>query len=440
MSYLFGFIGGLALAFVIVKFARRYPAAGIVFTYVRAVFGGPAGFTAGWLYLAAWVFGVPILSLITTNSLLALLALHGITVSWLVFFIPIIFIFGAINYVGVKPSVRIQILLELVAMGALALVAAFVLAKGGFQGHSLNLEPFDPKYSARGWGGIGYGMIFGFSAIAGFEGSAAVGRETRNPRKAIPRAIIYTLIGAGVFFVYVTYALSIGYGAANGHVWASDSTPLSTITRQYAGSVWAQVVDVLIAISAFGSGVGVLTLTSRVLYDMTSRGINVPWLARIHKRFRTPSHSIVIICAVALVTGLLIGELTTPTTVIGFLGTTTSLGIVTAYLSVAVAGFWMLNRAHPSANQKPGSRIANVVLPMVAAGLLGYTIYSSLHPVPAFPYSLAPYIVVVYAIIGLAIYWRGPRGIIDALGDEADQAIASGQPDRGGQPGEKLTQ
>ena len=287
LSYLLGFVGSLALGFVIVKFARRYVAAGVGFTYVRAAFGIPAGFTAGWVYAGAWMFGVAVNSAIASNSLVAFFALHNITVSWLVFFIPMIAVCAGINYVGVKPSVRAQVTLELASMAALAVVMTYVLAKGG--AHGLSLSPFNPHYSTKGWGGIGYGMIFGFSGFAGFEAAAALGRETRTPTKSIPRAIMFSLIGAGLFFVYVTYALSVGYGASNGHVWAADATPLSTIASRYAGSTWAQTIDILVAVSGFSGAMGIVTLASRIFYDMGRGGVGVPWLVRIHRRFHTPT-------------------------------------------------------------------------------------------------------------------------------------------------------
>src|SRR5580658_11120450 len=113
LSYLLGFVGSLCLGFVIVKFARRYVAAGVGFTYVRVAFGIPAGFTAGWVYAGAWMFGVAVNCAIASNSLVALFALHGDSVNWLVFFIPMIVICAAINYIGIKPSVRAQVTLEL---------------------------------------------------------------------------------------------------------------------------------------------------------------------------------------------------------------------------------------------------------------------------------------------------------------------------------------
>jgi amino acid transporter len=422
LSYLLGFVGSLCLGFVVVKFTRRYVAAGVGFTYVKAAFGIPAGFTAGWVYAGAWMFGVAVNSAIASNSMVALFALHGDNVNWLIFFIPMILVCAGINYVGIKPSVRAQVTLELASMVALAIIMTYVLAKGG--AHGLSLSPFNPHYSTKGWGGIGYGMIFGFSGFAGFEAAAALGRETRQPTKSIPKAILFSLIGAGVFFIYITYALSVGYGVKNGATWAGDATPLSTIANKYAGSTWAQTIDVLVAISGFSGAMGIVTLSSRIFYDMGRGGVGVPWLVHIHQRFRSPSRLILLICSVALVTGVLVGELTTPATVVGFIGSATTLGLILVYFAIALAGLRNFNDRASRARQGPLGQVASVVLPIVAMGLLGYAFYSSVIPVPAFPYNLAPYIVVVFALLGLGIYWRAHhRGVIDPLAED-DQLIA----------------
>ena len=423
LSYLLGFVGSLCLGFVIVKFTRRYVAAGVGFTYVRAAFGIPAGFTAGWVYAGAWMFGVAVNCAIASNALVAVFALHSQNVSWLVFFIPMIVICAGINYVGVKPSVRAQVTLELASMAALTIIMTFVLAKGGE--HGLNLSPFNPHYATKGWGGIGYGMIFGFSGFAGFEAAAALGRETRHPTKSIPKAIMFSLIGAGLFFVYITYALSVGYGVKNGATWAADPTPLSTIANRYAGSTWAQTIDVLVAISGFSGAMGIVTLASRIYYDMGRGGVGVPWLVRIHDRFKTPTRLVILICCVALGTGILVGETTTPATVVGFIGSATTLGLILVYFAIALAGLRKFNAPEARTGQNALALAASIVLPVIAMGLLGYAFYSSVIPVPAFPYDLAPYIVVFFALVGLAIYWRAhKRGVVDPLTGD-DQLIAN---------------
>ena len=423
LSYLLGFVGSLCLGFVVIKFTRRYVAAGVGFTYVRVAFGIPAGFTAGWVYAGAWMFGVAVNCAIASNSLVALFALHSDSVSWLVFFIPMILICAGINYIGIKPSVRAQVTLELASMAALAIILAFVLAKGG--AHGLSLSPFNPHYSTKGWGGIGYGMIFGFSGFAGFEAAAALGRETRHPTKSIPKAILFSLVGAGLFFVFITYSLSVGYGVKNGATWAADPTPLSTISAKYAGSAWAQTVDVLVAISGFSGAMGIVTLASRIFYDMGRGGVGVPWLVRIHQRFNTPTRLVLVICTVALVTGVLVGETTTPATVVGFIGSATTLGLILVYFAIALAGLRNFNTRESRAGHNPLVQASYIVLPIIAMGLLGYAFYSSVIPVPVFPYSLAPYIVVFFALVGLTIYWRAHRrGVIDPLAGD-DQLVAN---------------
>jgi amino acid transporter len=251
-----------------------------------------------------------------------------------------------------------------------------------------------------------------------------VSGETRNPRRSLPRAVLYSLVGAGLFFVYITYCLSVGYGVRNGATWAADATPLNTIANRYAGSTWAQTVDVLVALSGFSGAMGIVTLSSRVFYDMGRGGVGVPWLVERHQRFNTPTRLVLIICTVALVTGVLVGETTTPATVVGFIGSAITLGLILVYFSIALAGLRKFNAPDSRAGQNAFAQAVSIVLPIVAMGLLGYAFYSSVIPVPAFPYNLAPYLVVVFALIGLGIYWRAhSRGVIDPLTDD-DQLTA----------------
>jgi amino acid transporter len=154
-------------------------------------------------------------------------------------------------------------------------------------------------------------------------------------------------------------------------------------------------------------------------------GIGVPWLVHIHERFRAPTRLVLLICAVALVTGVLVGETTTPATVVGFIGSTTTLGLILVYFAIALAGLRNFNSRESRADQNAIVQGSYVVLPIIAMGLLGYAFYSSVIPVPVFPYSLAPYIVVVFALAGLAIYWRAHRrGVIDPLAGD-DQLVAN---------------
>ena len=79
LSYLLAMIGSFSLAFVVVRFARRYDvASGVAYTYVRASFGKLAGFVTGWLYVAAWLSSTAVVLAIGGVSFSALLARNGV--------------------------------------------------------------------------------------------------------------------------------------------------------------------------------------------------------------------------------------------------------------------------------------------------------------------------------------------------------------------------
>jgi amino acid transporter len=405
LCYLLAMVGSFSLAYVIVKFVRRYDvASGVAFTYVRHAFGDAAGFIGGWLYVSAWLSATAVVLAICSVSVTALLARHGITVQWWIVFVVALAIVLVLNYLGVRPSVRAQLALELISMLVLAGVMLKVIIVGGASGDSL--QPFNPAISPKGWGGIGFGMIYGFSGFAGFEGAAALGRESRDPARAIPRAIIFCLIGAAVFFILVTYALSVGYGVTHGAAWASDSTPLDTIVGRYNGSAWAQIIDSMVAVSAFSSGLGLVTLSTRIMFDIGRHGEAPSWFTRLHPRHSTPYLGVIIAGAIALVLGITLGVTTGVSTMIGFLAGANTLGLILVYFGMSLGALW---RFRPTKLSFSGQVIVVVGVPAVSAVLLGFAFYTSIIPQPPLPFSLEPAIVglvVVLSAVGIFLLRR----------------------------------
>ena len=84
---------------------------------------------------------------------------------------------------------------------------------------------------------------------------------------------------------------------------------------------------------------------------------------------------------------------------VGFIGSCTTLGLIAVYFAIALAGLRNFNSRDSRSGHKVGMQFAYVFLPLVAMGLLGYAFYSSVIPVPAFPFNLAPYIVVFFAAL-----------------------------------------
>ncbi|MGI9005742.1 MAG: APC family permease [Streptosporangiaceae bacterium] len=415
LSYLLAMIGSFSLAYVVVRFARRYEvASGVAFTYVRMSLGKVAGFVTGWLYVAAWLSSTAVVLAIGGVSFSALLARHNINVGWGWIFLVELAIVTTLNFLGVRPSVRLLVLLELVSMTVLAGVMIHVIVRGGAAGASW--KPFDPSLSPKGWSGIGYGMIYGFSGFAGFEAAAALGRESRNPGKVIPRAIVLSLLGAAVFYILVTYALSIGYGVDHAAAWASDPAPLDTIVGRYNGSAWAQTIDAMVAISAFSSGLGLVTLSTRVLYDISRIRLAPRWLSWSHRRFATPYVGVLAAALIAVLLAYGIGLTTSVSTMIGWLAGANTLALIVTYVMMSLGALWEARNPQ----RWPGAALSRFGLPVVSAALLGYALYASVIPQPAFPYNLTP-----IAVAGVIVVSLSAAAVLRQRGTEVDLDIVS---------------
>ena len=410
LSYLGAMFGSLALTYVVVVFSRRVAASGVAFTWVGAVFGKNPGFLAGWLYASGWVFGAGVVLVLASLSLNVLFLKAGINIHWYIFFVILLAIAASLTAYGVRPSLRATLGMELVSVLAVALVALWVVIRGGDAGNSL--APFNPANSASGWGGIGFGMIYGFSAFAGFEAGTSLGLESRNPRRTIPRAVLLAVLISAGFYVFVTYALSIGYGVSHAAAWAGDSTPLDTLASRYTNGATAAVIDVMVVVSAFSAGMGNLALATRVFYGMARNRLAPEWVARTHPKAKTPYIAIFVAAVVTLIMGTCVGLIFGSNYVIGLVSGTTTLAFIAIYVTICVAAIWAFGRK----SSAPTDLVVKVGLPIVAIVLLGFSFYSSFNPVPPFPYNLAGPLVILWGLIGVVFaYIQRRRGVTPTL-------------------------
>lgn len=405
LSYILGAVGAFALAYVVVRFARRYAdAGGVAYTYVGASLGKGVGFVAGWVYVVAWLCGTASVLTVASVAASTLFGRFGISIDWLWFFLALVVIVVTLNFLGVRVSLGLLVVLELGSMVFLLVIALIVIAVGGADGNSIR-PLVDPSLSPTGWSGIFFGMIYGFAGFAGFEAAAALGREVREPGKTIPRAIMISLIGAAVFYVVVTYALTIGYGINNSEAWANDPAPLDTIVAQYVGPFWAQVVDILVVVSAFGSALGLVTLTSRSLAEISLHGQAPKILSRQHRRFGTPYAGVLLAGVVALVIGIGVGVPAGSSNLIGFVSGATVLAFLLVYVLMAIGSIRQrFLRDRELVKSGRFDRVAGVVIPGIAIVLLCFALYSSVVPQPPFPYNLQPAALAVVIIVSLIAY------------------------------------
>lgn len=258
--------------------------------------------------------------------------------------------------------------------------------------------------------GFFHASVFAFTGFIGFEAAAALGEEAAEPLRVIPRAVLSAVVVGLVFYVLLTWSMSIGFGVANATAWAKDPTALDTLATRYGGNALAIIVDVAVVIDSFVAGLAGVHLASRTVFAMGREGGLPRAFAWTHPRFETPWVGIAAALALTVALVVWLAKLTyDPFTYFGFMATTGSLGILFTYILVALAGivyFWRRRRT----GETTYNVILDILLPAGAIAICGLTIYYSIEPPPPHPINLAPYVAGGWLVIGLAVLvWLNVR-------------------------------
>jgi amino acid transporter len=119
------------------------------------------------------------------------------------------------------------------------------------------------------------------------------GEESRNPKKIIPKATMISVLGVGVFYVFVSWMAISGTGESNAVKVATDN-PLQLFfgpTEQYVGHWAVDVMQWLMITGSLACGMAFHNCAARYMYALGREGV-LPVLkhtvGRTHPRHGSP--------------------------------------------------------------------------------------------------------------------------------------------------------
>ena len=220
----FGLNGLIALfsAMSFAELASAIPRAGGAYNFARISYGRPAGFQAGWFEWLASSSAGAFYGLMLSTYVLKAVSLLGWD-GWLIalgvgpaengdpnmiavraFALMMAGMFIYINYRGSSETGKIGAIFTVLQM--LFVVGIGIAGTIAFIFEPERIENYKPFFGNGNWGTLLGSMGIIYVAFEGFEVIAQAGDETIEPRKNIPKAILYS-----VFFVTITYLL-VGFG------------------------------------------------------------------------------------------------------------------------------------------------------------------------------------------------------------------------------------
>ena len=381
----------LVVALSFAAWSRRLSHTGSAYGFITEASGRSWGFIAGWALLLTYIGYGAGASALAGNFVQAAARTSGWDAPrlWLSFSIASILGSTFLARRNMQLAGRAMVALQGISLLAILTLALRILEKAAGQ-HALSLRPFIPSPAHHGWAGVGYGIVFAVLSFGGFEGAATLGEETNRPRRDVPVALIGTLLVSGVLFVVVSYAQVLGFGLENTQALAADSAPLDTLAIRFASRGYAVALDLAAALGSFAAVLASLSAAGRMLFALGRAGLS-PFAGRVHHEHGTPANAI-LITGIVYLFGLLAWALPTdPGFYYGATGTIATLSIILVYMAVAWA------QTKHAGKQWRGLGAATGLLGVV---LLLWPLYNSIYPIPAYPASLWPFVLLVWLAFG----------------------------------------
>ncbi|MFJ4652673.1 APC family permease [Nocardia sp. NPDC088792] len=398
MAYLFGTGMLLFVAFNLNQFARRSTSPGSMYAYVGRGLGPVSGVLSGWTLLWCYLFiGIAGMTGFTIfgRELLSLMGIHTAIPS-VVFFV----VLGAIAWALAVKDVRLSSMLTL-ALEGISVLCILALAVVVVFAHGIHVDTAQLSLHGTSARGMSLAVVACIFSLVGFESATALGGEARNPLRNIPRAVVWSLVIAGLFFVVMSYVEV--YGTRNSSATLDTlAMPLNTLADLESVGYFKFPIDLGATISFFALSLSCLNAGARLIYPMARHSLFPAPLGKAHAANATPAPALTAYIVLMVAVPAISSSQTDVLTIFNDAGTLAAFGFLLAYFMIAVAAPMYLRKLGDL------TRRATLISALAFVFLLVPTI-GSFYPLPPWPINLFPYLFLTYLLLGAAWLYLSTR-------------------------------
>ena len=306
--WIFAAVGQTLVALVVAQFAARIALSGSSYQWASRLANPKIGWLFGWLTF--WYLAIAVVALDNALASQAIMPLVGMAenegtarlITVVILVVQAVMVIASTKLLGLITSSAVGIELAIVVVLVIGLGAVMLFTGSGDLGNltSRGVTAGDPNYFAIG-GGLMAGMIMGLTTLVGFDSAANLAEEAKDPFRSVPRAIVASVVAAGVLGLLFLIALTAAIKDIPA-VSASGS-PVAAIIRSQLGPVAERILLACLAFAMFGAGMVVMAACSRQVFAM-ARDARFPlhtWMRKVNPRTQTPVVATILILAVGVV-------------------------------------------------------------------------------------------------------------------------------------------
>ncbi len=394
----------LFLTNTLAEFSKYRPSTGSFVTFIGMAFGPIAGAAASIFVVFGYVIAASSVVVIAGGWAHDTLHLFfGVNIPWQLLSLIATGIVGLLVSRGVALSTTwaaIFFYFELLLLIVAAI--AMLVANRAY----ISLAPFAWSHLSGGWKGVGLGFPLAIYLFIGWENSATLAEETRNPRRNIPRALITGTLSIGILYMFLAWATEIAF---HNNAAAIGKSAIPFVDAVKTASGWLLIVAYLAGVtSIFSSLLGLTNSQARILFNSGREGLLPRVFGKIHPQHRTPFVAMWAYILVAFAIVIIFGWNVAPVDLFGDTGTFGTIPVVITYLLTNLALPVYMLRYHRSEFRA----FRHLVIPVAGSVLMYWPLAGLFAPGQPSPYNIFPWAslaaLVVAIIYGVILERRNP--------------------------------
>lgn len=289
-SFLVAGVVSLAAALAYAEFTGLIPRAGTAYTYGYAVLGEIVGWFIGWDLLLEYTAIVAVVAIGVSGYVGALFEQVGIQLpAWMLgapgtgpghvvdlVAMVLCLLIAFLLTRGVRSAAWVETLLVWIKVA----IVLLIIGVGVFFINTANYVPFVPF----GWGGVFSGAAIVFFAVFGYDALSAAAEESKDARKHMPKAMLYSFGICMVLYVLVCMVLT-------GMVLYKNIAPKAAFARAFEGVGLPGIATII----SIGAILGIVTVmftfmfaVTRVWYSMSRDGLLPRWFSKVNSKRHVP--------------------------------------------------------------------------------------------------------------------------------------------------------
>lgn len=284
----------IAGALCYAELATSHPSTGGDYHFLRLAYGDKLSFLFAWARLTVIPTGsIALLGYVFGDYATQVYSLGSYSSAW--YACGMVLVLTVINLIGLRSGARTQNFLTLLEVAGVLFIIAVGLFMTPQPGAAAAAQAADPAArEATKWGLI---LVFVMLTYGGWNEAAYVSAEVVGPNKNLPRALFWSLAIVTVTYLLVNLAFVRVLGLEGAG--ATDAVAADML-RALMGDRGAQIISVLIAISALTSANATILLASRTIYAFGRDEPMFAFLGRWNARHDGPSNALITVGVISL--------------------------------------------------------------------------------------------------------------------------------------------